>query len=292
MHSSKRASNNRANRSVIRETSQGANFAVESTPSLLSASEDRPFWACAKDGLVRGGRGDTVGTDTFISWQDDSDIYDPTLVSVSTGWGSSGEWTVCIPGAGGAGSLAAAYYNFNGDANDASGTNHGTISGAVFVADRFGNDNSALKFDGNDYVTIVSPFPSTDTEFTLALWLSTEVTNDGTWHAFIGYQNGGVCPGRSPSMWVARFEGLHWDSCQSGTRYAGVLQNYFPVAEVNVYQHVVWTKRGSNYYFYKAGDLYSPGGTQPAATNVQLSDNYWVGHVDNYFIGPQHPPLF
>ena len=136
-----------------------------------------------------------------------------------------------------------------------------------------------------DYVTIVSPFPSTDTEFTLALWLSTEVTNDGTWHAFIGYQNGGVCPGRSPSMWVARFEGLHWDSCQSGTRYAGVLQNYFPVAEVNVYQHVVWTKRGSNYYFYKAGDLYSPGGTQPAATNVQLSDNYWVGHVDNYFIG-------
>ena len=86
-------------------------------------------------------------------------------------------------------------------------------------------------------------------------------------------------------MWVARFEGLHWDSCQSGTRYAGVLQNYFPVAEVNVYQHVVWTKRGSNYYFYKAGDLYSPGGTQPAATNVQLSDNYWVGHVDNYFTG-------
>ena len=197
-----------------------------------------------------------------------------------------------MPDAGGPGSLASAYYNFAGNADDSSGTNHGTISGAVFTADRFGNDNNALQFDGNDYVTIVSPFPSTDTEFTLALWLSTDVTNDGTWHAFIGYQNGGVCPGRSPSMWVARFEGLHWDSCQSGTRYAGVLQNYFPVAEVNVYQHVVWTKRGSNYYFYKAGDLYSPGGTQPAATNVQLSDNYWVGHVDNYFIGPQHPPLF
>ena len=106
MHSSKRASNNRANRSVIRETSQGTNFAVESTPSLLSASEDRPFWACAKDGLVRGGRGDTVGTDTFISWQDDSDIYDVNLVSVSTGWGSTGEWTVCVPDAGGPGSLA------------------------------------------------------------------------------------------------------------------------------------------------------------------------------------------
>ena len=135
--------------SVIRQTSQGANFAVEATPNLLSPTEDRPFWACAKDGLVQGGRGNTIGEDVFISWQDDTDIYDPTLVSVSTGWGSTGEWTVCIPGSGGPGSLAQAYYNFAGNADDSSGTNHGTISGAVFTADRFGRDNNALRFDGN-----------------------------------------------------------------------------------------------------------------------------------------------
>ena len=106
---------------------------------------------------------------------------------------------------------------------------------------------------------------------------------DGNWHAFNGYLNGGVCPGRAPSMWVARFEGLHWDSCQSGTRYAGVLNNYFPVAEVNTYQHVVWTKLGTDYTFYKNGEQFDS--VQPAAQNVQLSDNYWIGHVDNYFTG-------
>ena len=190
---------------------------------------------------------------------------------------------VIVTGGGGPQDSALAYYQFAGNADDLSGTNHGAISGATFVADRFGQDNNALRFDGNDYVTIVSPFPAEDTHFTLALWLSTEITNDGNWHAFIGYQNGGVCPGRSPSMWVARFEGLHWDSCQSGTRYAGVLNNYFPVAEVNTYQHVVWTKLGTDYTFYKNGEQFDS--VQPAAQNVQLSDNYWIGHVDNYFTG-------
>ena len=107
---------------MIRQTSQGANFAVESTPSLLSASEDRPFWACAKDGPVQAGRGSTIGEDVFIEWQDDSNIYNPSFVAVSTGWGSTGEWTVCVPDAGGPGSLASAYYNFAGNADDSSGT--------------------------------------------------------------------------------------------------------------------------------------------------------------------------
>ena len=190
---------------------------------------------------------------------------------------------VIVTGGSGAQNMPQAYYQFAGNADDLTGTNHGAISGATFVADRFGQDNNALRFDGNDYVTIVSPFPAEDTHFTLALWLSTEITNDGNWHAFIGYQNGGVCPGRSPSMWVARFEGLHWDSCQSGTRYAGVLNDYFPVAEVNTYQHVVWTKIGTDYTFYKNGEQFDS--VQPAAQNVQLSDNYWIGHVDNYFTG-------
>ena len=43
-----------------------------------------------------------------------------------------------------------AYYPFNGDANDASGNGYnGTPSGGVtFTADRFGNPNSAVSFDG------------------------------------------------------------------------------------------------------------------------------------------------
>lgn len=49
-----------------------------------------------------------------------------------------------------------AYYPFNGNANDESGNgNNGTIYGAVFVPDRFGTENKALLFDGeNDYIEI------------------------------------------------------------------------------------------------------------------------------------------
>jgi hypothetical protein len=50
--------------------------------------------------------------------------------------------------------LMASYY-FNGDATDASGNgHHGTVNGAGYVADRFGNPNAALNFDGNDYVLV------------------------------------------------------------------------------------------------------------------------------------------
>ncbi len=49
-----------------------------------------------------------------------------------------------------------AFYPFNGDASDASGNgHHGTVSGAILVADRFGNPGSAYSFDGlNDYIRI------------------------------------------------------------------------------------------------------------------------------------------
>lgn len=42
-----------------------------------------------------------------------------------------------------------AYYPFNGNANDESGNgNHGVINGAMLTVDRFGNPNSAMRFDG------------------------------------------------------------------------------------------------------------------------------------------------
>ncbi|NUM77552.1 T9SS type A sorting domain-containing protein, partial [candidate division KSB1 bacterium] len=44
-----------------------------------------------------------------------------------------------------------AFYPFNGNANDESGNgNHGTVSGARLVADRFGQANRAYSFDGSD----------------------------------------------------------------------------------------------------------------------------------------------
>ncbi len=68
----------------------------------------------------------------------------------------------------------AAYYPFNGNANDESGNgNNGTVNGATLTQDRFGNPDSAYSFDGlNDYI-MISSSPSLDIRgnLTIAAWV-------------------------------------------------------------------------------------------------------------------------
>ncbi len=50
-----------------------------------------------------------------------------------------------------------AFYPFQGNANDAAGTNNGVIYGGVTLApDRFGSNNSAYLFDGAGWLTLMS----------------------------------------------------------------------------------------------------------------------------------------
>ncbi|MFC2087179.1 LamG-like jellyroll fold domain-containing protein [Bacteroidota bacterium] len=67
-----------------------------------------------------------------------------------------------------------AFYPFNGNAEDSSGyENNGTVTGAVPVSDRFGNDSSAYYFDGTDDNIIVANDNSLDltTAYTLTAWI-------------------------------------------------------------------------------------------------------------------------
>jgi hypothetical protein len=68
----------------------------------------------------------------------------------------------------------AAYYPFNGQANDESGHgNHGTIIGATLTADRFGRPDRAYHFDGTDDYIEVPDSDSLDLTFeaSISLWL-------------------------------------------------------------------------------------------------------------------------
>jgi hypothetical protein len=58
----------------------------------------------------------------------------------------------------GAPEMPAAYYAFDGNANDQSGHgNNGTVYGALLSTDRFGKTNSAYYFDGlNDYISVAN----------------------------------------------------------------------------------------------------------------------------------------
>jgi hypothetical protein len=69
------------------------------------------------------------------------------------------------------------FWSFNSNANDLSiNNNHGTVSGATLVSDRFGNINSAYHFDGNDYISI--PHSTTlnmQDSISFSVWLKPEI---------------------------------------------------------------------------------------------------------------------
>ena len=74
----------------------------------------------------------------------------------------------------------AAYYPFNGNANDESGNgSNGTVYGATLVADRFGNPDSAYQFDGVDDVINCGDTSYFDfgTGFTFAAWIKVSEFN-------------------------------------------------------------------------------------------------------------------
>lgn len=69
-----------------------------------------------------------------------------------------------------------AYYPFNGDAKDVSGSgNHGIVYGANLTKDRFGRANSAYSFDGVDDQIVISHASSLDLygsngSYSLSIW--------------------------------------------------------------------------------------------------------------------------
>jgi len=175
------------------------------------------------------------------------------------------------------------YWSFNEGtgtkAGDSSGNgNTGTIYGATWAD---GKRGKALSFDGNDYVAIDDPFEN-NTDFTISLWVKNDVINDGSYHGFIGKQ-GDAC--RKPGMWLAPGNngGLHYDSYDSTctTRYSGLLSNFFQGK--NIWHHIVWTKSGNTYTFYRNGSFFT---NASAPTNFYtISTRYWIGKVDNYWRG-------
>ena len=73
-----------------------------------------------------------------------------------------------------------AYYPFNGNAIDESGNeNDGTVNGAVLAADRFGNIDRAVSFDGIDD-SINLPYTNTTDEITISYWFKANLMASST----------------------------------------------------------------------------------------------------------------
>ena len=64
-----------------------------STPGILHGNEYRSFWAEVFNGLVRFGKGQIIGQNIVLKWQDHSPKI-PNSIGFMTGFGSSGDWHI------------------------------------------------------------------------------------------------------------------------------------------------------------------------------------------------------
>ena len=75
-----------------------------------------------------------------------------------------------------------AYYPFNGNANDAVGTNNGTVHGATLTTNRFGIPNSAYSFNGTSaYIETVNALPDMQSA-SASFWISVPTLPVGIGH--------------------------------------------------------------------------------------------------------------
>jgi len=74
-----------------------------------------------------------------------------------------------------------AYYPFNGDTNDESGSgNHGTNYGSTLTKDRFGNENKAMLFNGtSNYILVPNSTSFPSEAITTAFWFNRNSINPG-----------------------------------------------------------------------------------------------------------------
>jgi hypothetical protein len=210
-------------------------------------------------------------------------------------------------------------YLFDGNADDSSGANHGTVAGAARATDRFGTSDSAYYFAADLYNNIIipSPFVSGEQPFAIEVWLSPSPGSfDSDWHGFVGIQVDGT---RSPSMYVnyggnhdvydcnptcnnddatsddgttndpdgLAQSGVHYDTRTSqlgdGARFAGVVDGVFAV---DTYVHLLWEyTAASRHYIYKNGRRVANRPAPPIGVDVH--DEYAIGAVggDSFFTG-------
>ncbi|MEK0412630.1 MAG: hypothetical protein RL070_118 [Bacteroidota bacterium] len=153
-------------------------------------------------------------------------------------------------------------------------TPSGTITVTGFA---YSCESNGLQFDGvDDFVQIGAQLPLTaNGDFTIEAWVKPTVI-DNLYHGFFGLQ----ANPRAPSMWVGPNGSLHTDSYGGTTRFDMLIDNFFTL---NKWTHVAWVKSGTTYTVYKNGVQVA---TRTAPANVELPvGNFWIGKVDNFFVG-------
>ncbi len=140
-----------------------------------------------------------------------------------------------------------AYYPFNGNANDESGNgNNGTVYGAGLCADRFGNLNSAYRFNGEDSIRANSS-PGIilgTTDFTISLWFT--LRSQFPWNQHLISKVNGDRLGGWAFYVPANEDTIAW--CTES-----LIARRISTVPENAWQHIVVTRSGAVHTFFLNG---------------------------------------
>jgi hypothetical protein len=186
----------------------------------------------------------------------------------------------------------AAFYPFDGNANDASvNQNHGVVTGATPATDRNGNAARSFYLDGNDYLNMGNP-PSLQFggEITISIWVNLQ-TSSGM--IFNKKNAGGSTPGYVFDYATNAFR------MYGGFRIfpnAPACQNYYSFTlSTQNWTSLTVTISGSQSKYYKDGVLVGTNAGQcplPVTSegnflvgnSVHLGWGYLIGYVDDIAI--------
>jgi hypothetical protein len=156
-----------------------------------------------------------------------------------------------------------AYYPFNGNANDAEGTNNGTSIQATLSADRFGNPNQAYSFNGTSSFIGFANVPTAQTDnWTEVAWLRPASLNQIGIAVDMGYDNGGP-----PYDVINGYSfGIMADNTAPGNQLnaifgeVGVFSGGFTFTDTNQWYQIVMLRNSGVTTFYVNG--------MPTATGI------------------------
>lgn len=138
---------------------------------------------------------------------------------------------------------------------------------------------SVLSFDGSKgHVEVADPFDD-DTAFTVALWVKTNVLDDGARHGLIGREGD---PHRKPMLWQSSANGAlcYAATSAAGEPFEGAIDGFF---EKDRWTHVAWVKRGTVFEFYRDGQRVAE---RPAPSRIYVRrSSYWIGRSNGYWSG-------
>jgi hypothetical protein len=175
-------------------------------------------------------------------------------------------------------------YDYNGNANDGTGSANGTVTNATLTSDRFGNSNSAYLFNGESYINSSFTSPSTAS---FSIWATLGTQSDAGDMLFTANGTRGtdlwLYPGCNAIFWNT------WDSCANPFNGGAEPTD---LRDGNFHHYVVINDQSSNSTsLYIDGDLFGTAGYRNASgSNFQVGAAPasrawgWDGKIDEVYI--------